>query len=428
MSAAGATVEDVSAPRSSHLRPLFVAALGLASLALAACSGGGEGIRISAATATTGAATPTVSTTPTAEPTPTPAPVPRRPENPYAGGRLVETYLRDGEPDIEGCLPELVRAWGLQPEVEGQRCALLDLDGDRQDEFVLLISEGSGPDDSSPYPADLWFFEDAEGDHRFFNSARAVANAATTGLRIRSVEDLTGDGLPDVALTWIECGAHTCVTHLTVISHHHGTLENLAPSDASVESLETFEIGGGAITMEGGIAGSVGAGPQRTSTTVVRWAGSRFRTELVEGPPVYLIHLVNDADRIFQAGTYADAERAYLDAAGNNTLLDWKAEIGQGADRAELQAYSTFRAAIAAFRQNNLLGAGRLLERAATQYPTTMHGSAATHYLAALAGGETPERSCEAAETFLQVIGSQYNAFWDFGYANPERSVFTLCR
>ncbi len=413
-------------PFQRHL----AAIVALTALAAAtACSGGGEGIRISATTGTgTGTPTASASGTTTPEPTPTPLAVPTLPENPFAGGRAVEEYLAGGEPDFEDCLPELVDAWGMAPAVDGERCAMLDLDGDRKDEFVFLVSYASGADDESPYPADLWFFEDEDEGYRFHNSARALANASTAALRIRSLDDLTSDGLPEVAMTWEECGAHTCITHVTVASYHNGFLENLAPAEASIESLEEFTMDGGVISLKGGLVGSVGAGPQRESTTIVRWAGARFRVETVEGPPTYLIHLVNDADALFAVGEYSDAKQAYLDVAGNNTLPDWKAEIGEGDGRSELHAYSTFRAAIAAFRLNDLLGAGSLLERAATQYPQTMHGSAAIEYLIALQGGATPEEACSAAEGFLDTMRAQYAAFWNYGYANPERTVFGLCR
>ncbi len=427
---AGANVPFVGIPLRPRRSRAGSLLLGGLLLALLASCGGGDGIRIAAVTGTpSGGGTAVASSEATlTEATPPPLPVPQAPENAFSGGRLVEAYLADGEPDIKGCLPEIVEEWSLQAEVDGIRCASLDLDGDRSDEFIFLVSFGSGPDDESPYPADLWFFEDEGAGYRFFNSARALANASTAALRIRSTDDLTSDGLPDVVLTWDECGASTCVTHVSIASFHNGTLENLAPSDASIETIEEFTMEGGEIRLRGGIAGSVGAGPQRESTTVVRWAGARFRTEIVEGPPAYLVHLVNDADALFNSGSYAEAREAYLGAVSDTTLPDWKAEIGQAPGREELRAYSTFRAGIAAFRQNDLVGAGQLLERTATQYPSTMHGTAAIQYLVALTGGATPEQACTATETFLDTFRAQYVEFWNYGYANPERSVFTLCR
>jgi len=427
----GANVAGVRASLTlRRARALAVLASGLLVALFAAC-GGGDGIRISAVTSTpsTGASGTASATSATlGEVTPTPLPVPQAPENAFAGGRLIEAYLAEGEPDIEGCLPEVVEEWGLAPEVDGLRCASIDLDGDRAEEFVFLVSFGSGADDTSAYAADLWFFEDKGSGYRFFNSARALANASTAALRIRSTDDLTSDGLPDVVMTWDECSEDPCVTHVSIASFHNGALENLAPTDADVPALEEFTMDGGVISLVGGLSTDVAVGPQRTSTVVVRWAGARFRTEIIEGEPVYLIHLVNDADALYNAGSFPEAREAYLAIATNNSLPDWKSEIGQEDGRIELQAYATFRAAITAFKQNDLIGAGQLLERTATQFPSTMHGSAAIQYLLALAGGAPPEAACGAAETFLDAVNQQYLTFWDYGSANPERTVFSLCR
>src|SRR5690606_11718927 len=249
--ARGANVRNVRAlsisPRDRTLVIARVVLAGLLVGLVAACSGGDDGgIRIAAVTSTP-TASPTATSTALEQVTPTPLPVPELPSNVFAAGRMLEGYLKDGDADIEGCLPEIVREWALAPEVDGVRCALVDLDGDRLDEFVFLVSYGTGAEDISPYPADLWFFEDEGAGYRFFNSARALANASTAALRIRSTEDLTSDGLADVVMTWDECGASTCTTHVSIASFHNGSLENLAPEDASIESLQEFTMEGGSI-------------------------------------------------------------------------------------------------------------------------------------------------------------------------------------
>src|SRR5690606_31262674 len=100
-------------------------------------------------------------------------------------------------------LPALVERWEMAAEVEGPRCVVADLDGDRRDEYLFLVTfdADSGPD-SGPRPSDMWIFEDAEEDFRLFNSARALANALTADLQIRDVDDYTGDGLPDLVATY----------------------------------------------------------------------------------------------------------------------------------------------------------------------------------------------------------------------------------
>lgn len=404
-------------------------ALGLAAV-VAAClvaCGGGEGIRITAITSTpsTATTTSTPATILSSSTAATLAPVPELPENPFAAGREVEAYLSSGDPDLAGCLPDLVRTWRLAREIQGPRCLLIDIDGDRQNEYAFLISF---PVESGPAPTDLWFFESEDQDHRFFNSGRALANGSASGLYIRYVEDLTGDGIQEIVATWEDCGASTCVTHLLIATAHHGTLENLAPSDAAIESLDQFEVQGGTIRMSGGMVASAGAGPQRGATQVVSWAGNRFRLETEPGEASYLIHLVNDADRAFAAANYQEAQSLYLSAAGNTTLPDWKVEVGAAAGRTELRAYSTFRAALAAGRAGNVNESMALLARTAAEYPGSMHGSIAAEYLKAVQEGASPGDACSTAEIYIESFQALYVQFWDYGSANPQRSVFTLCR
>ncbi len=405
-------------------RTVFTLAAG-AALLLAAC--GGDSIRISAITATPGEGTPT--------PTPMSVlsgaggaaliPVPPRPENPFAAGRDLEAYLSGGQPDLEGCLQDVVRTWGLAMEVDGPRCFSVDIDGDGTDEYAFLISFAAN---SGPNPSDLWFFQRRGDAWRFFNSGRALANASTAGLHVRAVEDITGDDAAEIVATWEECGASTCVTHLMVATHHNGALEDLAPADAFIESLVEFDFDGRTVSMEGGMVASVGAGPQRGATHVISWAGSRFRLETESGEATYLVHQVNDADKAFAAADYSAAQTLYLDAARNSTLPDWKAEVGQAAGRGELQAYSMFRAALAAERSGDTAQSLMLLGRVATEYAGSMHGSIALQYLQALDGGATPGEACSAAEQYIESFQALYVSFWDYGSANPQRSVFTLCR
>lgn len=432
MRCGGGTVAAVSR-RLRGAAPLRLITLAMAALAvsvLVGC-GGEEGIRISAVTATPSTATPTPGTTDgtiSGDAEPERVALPDAPENPFAGGRLVESYLAGGGALMTDCVPELVSKWRLAPSVDGPRCAFADLDGDREDEWVFLISFGEGEGDESPYAADLWFFQDEEQDYRFYNSARALANASTTGLRVRVIEDLTNDGLPDVLMTWQECGASTCVTRITIASYHNGDLQNLAPAGAFVETMEDFEVEGTTIRMIGTGAASAGAGPQRETTKVVRWAGSSFRVEEEQGEPTYLVHLVNDADRLFAAGDFAAARDAYLDAASNNTLPDWRAEAHGTPGRPELHAYSTFRAAVASYRLGDPNRGLELLAQTVERYAGTMHAGAAEAYAVAVTGGSSAGEACSAAEQLLDQARAQYVAFWDYGHANPERNVFTLCR
>jgi hypothetical protein len=195
-----------------------------------------------------------------------------------------------------------------------------------------------------------------------------------------------------------------------------------------VEELEEFEIVDGQIRLTGRLAAGANTGPQRATTRVIEWAGSRFRAQSEPGEAVYLVHLVNDADRAFNSGDYVLAATLYQEAAANNTLPDWKAEVGAPAGRDELHAYSLFRAGLSAQRSGDASEATRLIQRAALQYPGTMHGSIAAQYLSALDAGDSVSQACAAIESFVSSFQALYVQFWDYGTANPERTIFSLCR
>ncbi len=413
-------------PRLRILR-LAVAAV-LALLLTAACGGGGDNsspVRVSPASPT-----PTVEGTqdPDATGTPDLVPLPDRPDNVFDGGRAVADYLAGGEPDLENCLPELVREWDLAP-IAGRRCFIVDIDGDNRDEFIFIVTSASS--DSVQLPGDIWFFEDEEGNRALYQSGRGLAHAPLENVAVVGLQDLTNDGRPDLVAIWETCGASTCTAHLIIASHHTGPMLNLAPSNLEIPSLESFEIDDqNRIQLRGGIIGSVGAGPQRSVTTQLQWAGSAFRVTERQNEPEYLIHLVNDADEALAGGQYAEAIELFEAVLEDVTLPDWKLEIGETAGTEELHAYSLFRAGLAAARSGNPSGSRAFISRAATEYSNTLHGSGAGAYLNALDSGQSPNQACTSMEQFLEqpALGNLINAFWDYGYENPVRTVHTLCR
>ncbi|GMU41402.1 MAG: hypothetical protein AMXMBFR23_22680 [Chloroflexota bacterium] len=398
-----------------------VALVAALALALGACGSDG-GIRI---TTGTGDATPTEAA-PLATPTPRAVPLPPLPENPFGGGIAVAEYLAGGRADIAGCLPELVKEWGLAEEQEGPRCLPVDFDGDGKDEWLYVLNfPGRG---DAVGLGDIWFFEDQEAGYRYFNSARGLANAATAGVQVREVRDLTRDGFDDVVITWQACEDSVCRTHLIVASQHNGTVLNLAP-EASVESIAEFEVSeGGEIRMEGGAPASTTAGPARPKVVTVAWGGLQFRATTEAAAPVFLIHLVNDADALYARGDYLAARALYVDVTTDATLRDWKREAGQPAERTELVPYSYFRAALATLRAGDAAGMLTYLDRAVGGHEGSMHGAAASIYREAIRQGNTPEIACAATESYLGTFQALYTQFWDYGPTVPQRTVFTLCR
>src|SRR5690606_20033395 len=163
------------------------------------------------------------------------------------------------------------------------------------------------------------------------------------------------------------------------------------------------------------------------STRLVSWNGVRFTWRDQADPPEFLIHLVEDADDAYRSGDYATARDLYQAVASDTTLRDWKAEQGQRSGRSELVPYAYFRAALAARGQGDGATTRDLLEQAA-EHDDSMHGTAAALYLERLVRGDDAPAACSAVERFIEQFRDRYLEAWDYGYANAEHSITTLCR
>lgn len=416
-----------------HSLPLITV---ITAILLAACGGGDPDVRIRPV-AGAGDGTPdpagTADPNTTAEPTIDDQPVelPFAPANRVSGGLLVAEYLAGGLGDIEGCLPELVRDWELEP-VAGLRCASADIDADGRDELVYAVSV---PGDPAP-PGDVWFFDDAESGYRLFTSARVLANEVLAGVNIEAVVDLTGDGSPEAVISNQTCDGERCSVGFVIASAHRGfAVEDLAPSDLVASSTEGLAFEDGSddqladlLVRRDADSEDPAAGPQRASTLVASWSGLRFRVDDEPDSPEFLIHLVEDADEAYRSGDLEAASDLYLQAAADISLRDWKAEQGQRAGRFELQPYSLFRAALAAQRQGDPATAMQLLERAFNDHTNSLHGQAAGIYVQALKDGNAASTACTASESYLKTLVSFYEEAWDYGFANPGHEIETLCR
>ena len=419
--------------RSSRFA-LLAAPAAVFALWIAACGDGG-GVQIIALTATPtateGAAQGGTAGTATPEATPPPSepvPLPDRPENPFAGSREVAAYLAGGLAEFEGCVQELRVGWNMPP-TRGERCVFADFDGDGLDEFAYLVTL-----DGTPPPADIWLFDDANESFNFLTSIRTLANEVLSSLELLPSADLSGDGSPEVIATFERCTGDLCSSDFVVASTEGGLLRDLVPANAAVGSVTLISVedatgdGVSDIVVEGGAVASPGAGPPRTSVTVLSWDGRDLDASSTPGEPEFLAHLVFDADTAFVSGDFAAARQLYLRAASDQLLRDWKLENGQAGGRAELRAYSLFRAGLAAQRAGDQASFLALLTEAATRNSGALHGAAAGAYLAVINAGSTTAAACAAAEGVLLPVADLFALIWDYGFANPEHAITDICR
>ena len=226
------------------------------------------------ATAAGGPLTPPSPTAATATPVAAPSSaLPPPPEALLAGANALAPYLAGGAANLEGCIPEVVAAWGFA-EAEGPRCVLADLDGDGSDEFAVLVTL---PLLGETQPGDVWVFANVRGDARLRASARALANAVLGDVGIVAAADLTRRWTAEIVVSSRTCGADICSTDFLIVSAHRGAIENLAPDEIEVAALDSAEVedvtgdGRPDLVLRGGVIASAGAGPPRAFRRTLAW-------------------------------------------------------------------------------------------------------------------------------------------------------------
>ena len=119
-------------------------------------------------------------------------------------------------------------------------------------------------------------------------------------------------------------------------------------------------------------------------------------------------------------------------------LKDWKEESGTGArDRDELVPYARFRLYLTQLKLlpttavDTALDPGGVHRGVGAGVPDSLHAQAAKSFGDAYRRQRTSEASytagCVAFTSFLEQRRSEFDAAWDFGYANPTRQPDELC-
>jgi len=401
------------------------------ALLLAACSGGSGG---SSTVATTAPAPPS-SPTAAATVAPTRAAVPDRPDALRNYALTVARYLTSDSASADDCLAALYAAWKMPRVAPVAGCTLANTDADPAKEVVAVFTAASavsGATAGTEFDVAI-FHRAADGYHVAYESGvQEVFPPGTQAFSpVLAAGDLIGDGGGELAYATGSCGASTCSTTVHVVRGTASGYVSLTPPDgitmasADVNVQDTDGNGSKEIVLTGGEQGSVGAGPQRQQTQVWAWDGTGYALKsTTPAPPTFLYHAVKDADALFAAGKYADAEAAYLAAVGNNDLQVWNPDKNE---RNELEAYALFRAALAELmaggdrdKANGYLARGNA-------YTGTLSRQLAGAFEAGFAAKGEVSVGCGAVREDVKANAAEYTQFWDFGYGNPPFDPDTVC-
>ena len=333
-----------------------------------------------------------------------------------------------------------LRQSGMQRSDADWRAA--DLDGDLQDEWLLVLYDPSLPGVPFGAAGNLWI---VNGDGVVFRYYAAPSSDIYEFLApaIVAVTDVTGDGLPELIADAPFCGAHTCAGNYRVIGQTAAGLadlvrrEPLAEADPGNTIAMTFpEIqvidrdgdGAAEIVVRGGTIGSAGAGVVRPRIEVWRWDGAAVTlAETTLEPTDYRHHILYEANDRLATGDL-DGALALYEAAINDPALrnDGFAHAPEQV-YADVSRLAAFRLILIDLLQNNAERAAGRLAWLEANHPDAAATSAAATLFAGWAGAERQAALCASIEETLAALENPMGALSDMGYGNPALGAGDYC-
>jgi len=410
--------------------------------------------RVASPTATaTRTAAPTATATrlpsPTAAATPTVVAAPPQPGDFADYPAAIASYLTQTG-GSSSCLTELFAAWDMPTAVPewaeesgSVDCAAGDLDGDGEDEYILRITNpvvaGIWPD------ADVLIFDrGAAGYEVAFQSSTTLGPSPPWFPVILGIGDFNGDGKLEASFTAASCGAHTCWTYVYILAWDGQQYVDIIDGEVEVpyaRDIRFVDVEGDGIEelyVAAGQIASVGAGPQRNGNFTYAWDGTKYALAKTEYEPSdWLYFAVVDGDAAYAAGDTEKAIALYRKAIEDTSLVDWHEGVGIGRDRDELIPYARFRlglAQLAGLHGGAQASAQQVIDSIAgllAEFPESFHARAAWEFAQAYPDGEVSSQALsQGCAAFLAVVEEhrqEFDAAWDYGYANPELVPERLC-
>lgn len=306
--------------------------------------------------------------------------------------------------------------------------SMSDLNGDGVDDLVVVYQNPS--EDQIFIEGDLVIFNSTPDGYVLGYRARAAGE-----VRLLTVADMNLDELPDVAWVDTTCGASTCFDTVNVRSWDGTTWADwtdgtITMAYAEINLTDVSEEGqGDEIALEGGIYGSVGAGPQRSRSEV--WAS-------VEGGPYTLLEKsYSQTECLYH--TVLDANRAFLDAPVNGfegaVALYTQAVEDEGLikcwvrndELAELRSFSLFRLALIAGYSDDSETAAAQIGALTTGYPGSIYDEVGQLWLESYEASGDAAAACEAVTAFAEEDSAAWEMLADYGYTNPSFEAVDVC-
>lgn len=329
---------------------------------------------------------------------------------------------------------------GVQKDYADWRAA--DLDGDLQDEWILVLYDTSLP--SAPFgsPGDLWIIN-GRGPVFRYHRAPSADFYEFLAPRIVDVTDLTGDGSPEIITEETLCGAHTCYSDFRIIGRTAEGLGDLVSGRPNAEGLpiraismsfaeptlaDTDGDGLREFLVHGGVVGSAGAGIVRPWTEVWKWDGTAFvLADTILDPTNYRHHVLYEANDRMAAGDLAGALALYEASINDSALITEPFMLSAEETYADISRFAAFRLILIDLLQGQAERATSRLAWLQATYPGSAATEAAARLIAGWAGPESLTALCTTIESSLAASENATGALANMGYGNPGLTAEDYC-
>lgn len=321
----------------------------------------------------------------------------------------------------------------------------VDLDGDRRDEWVLVLFDAT-----SAERRDLVFAK--EGNLWIVNGSGVIyrhnpqdgAEPPVFAPNIAGTADLTGDGLPELVTEEVTCGAHTCFSDFRILSWRNGRLQNVVqhpePQDPAIPQTISISFAEPSFSdytqdgltdflVHGGTIGSAGAGIMRAYTEVWSWDGTAVTlTEVLPDWTDYRHHILYEANGRMDAGDLAEALRLYEAAINDDRLISPEFLTTPAETYAAISQFAAFRLILIDLLQGDVQRANGRLAWMQQNYPGAPLTAAAATLLNGWSSADGLPALCATITNMLETYENPTGGLENLGYGNPSLTAVDVCR
>lgn len=339
-------------------------------------------------------------------------------------------------------LPELLDSMDISNEVFP-----VDMNNDTVLEIVLNVA----------VPEEPYFYEYGTSVLQCLNGSYEAIFAIWWGyyhyFDYTFSDDVDNDGNQDVIIVGGFAGS-ACDLEPSVLIWSDGKIINASPDHLELklgcygnDQVITSDLDGDStkeLIVSGWTVGHIDHGPLRTITQTFSLQNKTYRLEVTEfGPPEYLVHLLDDAQRALDRGNWTVAAQLYEEIAQNQSLPTVPSyvfpypqqveELEEALYRAKgyQQAFALFRLAALQTVHGNLAEAdwavAQLQERFPEGTPGSEFNSLTLLLVDSLDQGRTPQFSCEivAREIVKSYPELVFHYYWGTDLASYQEE--TIC-